>query len=89
MDKIKIIALTGLVSIIGFAYLRGNLTYHPNSTPAALYPQVVQKADSNRDNNVTENEWLEVYKSLDKSYDAKKPAELNVEEMRKYLNITE
>ncbi len=74
--------LAGL-GVIGFEIIRDN----PNENPYKLYPKVVEKADENKDGNVTETEWLNVYKFLNKPYDARKPSSLSIEDMRKYLDL--
>ncbi|OIO41389.1 hypothetical protein COU56_01315 [Candidatus Pacearchaeota archaeon CG10_big_fil_rev_8_21_14_0_10_31_9] len=65
------------------------LTYNKSKDPFILYPQVIEKADANKDGDVTEAEWLNIYKFLNKPYDARKPSSLSIEDMRKYLRINE
>lgn len=88
MNK-RLVALYGglATAMIGVGIGRDLLTYDVNKDPYKLYPQVVEKADINHDGDVTEAEWLDVYKFLEKPYDARHPSYLSADDMRKYLQL--
>jgi len=88
MNKRIPIIYGGLVATIAtLGWGIDKLNYNSEIDIKKLYSEVLQKADKNNDGNVTESEWLRVYKFLEKPYDSRQPSSLNVKEMRKYLSI--
>ena len=88
MNKRLVTFYGGIAAVIfGLGIGRDLLTYDADKDPKVLYQEVSKQTDVNHDGNVTEAEWLTVYKSLDKPYDARHPSSLSVDDMRKYLQL--
>ncbi|GEM_PF-6441246 len=88
MNKRLITFYGGLAAaIFSLGIVKDVVTYDANKDPKVLYQKVVEESDLNHDGNVTENEWLTVYRFLDKPYDARHPSSLSIDDMRKYLQL--
>jgi len=90
MDKRLTLFYGGLLTALAVVGLGINeLRYNADKDPKVLYQEVSKQTDVNHDGNVTEAEWLTVYKSLDKPYDARHPSSLSIDDMRKYLKVNQ
>jgi len=85
-----VIAVSSAILIFGGKCLYDHYSQKSRHQYNQSHNQVLVKADKNKDGITTEQEWIEVYKTLGIQYDAVSPSnprELSTSDLERYLEL--